>query len=38
MPILENSEYVDFALGNWLIRVKFLVLEKLVGSKLTKGG
>jgi hypothetical protein len=32
MPISENSEYAVFASGNWLIKVKFLALEKQVGS------
>ncbi len=38
MPISENSEYAVFASGNWLTKVRFLVLEKQVGSKITKGG
>ena len=38
MPISENSEYAVFASGSWLTKVKFLVLEKQAGSKITKGG
>lgn len=32
MHISENSEYADFASGNWLTKVRFLALGKQVGS------